>query len=423
MKNNIFNYLCIIYFFFFSCSKTNKNIEGWELVWSDEFDKNKIDLEKWTFDIGTGAPVFEDFPLSSSIFTPQNFSKDNFSVRWTGTLTTDHACKYTLYIIADDGVKVYLDNKCVIDGWKPQPPTEYSFTNQLLGKAYKLKIEYFESGGGEAAILGWECAHRAKSTIGKKYLTTESGDLGLMGEYFSSKNFKNNDIPGFTRIDTSINWVTGGDGWGNRELQYYTNRQENVRTEKGKLIIEAKKEYFQGSNYTSSRIKTKQSWKYGRFEMRAKLPRGVGTWAAFWGLPTDWEYGVWPRSGEIDILEHVGHSEGHIVCSVHNIAHSGDLSRSDQQQSTIVKNACTDFNKYVLEWDEHEIKTFVNNKRVFTYVKNNQPWERWPFDKRFHLITNIAVGGYWGGEKGINDNDFPAKMEIDYVRVYKKAES
>ena len=404
-----------------SCSNEPKTISGWELVWNDEFNRGKIDPSKWIFDIGTGAPVFEAFEPSSPEFVPQNFPKDNFSVRWSGTLTPDHKCEFTLYSIADDGIKIYLDNTNIIDGWKPQPATEYSAARSLDNRPYQIKIEYFEEAGGEAVILGWECKHQNKALINQKFLRTENGKAGLVGEYFSNKDFKNaSDISGFTRVDTAINWVTGGDGWGNRELQYYTKKEENVRTQNGHLVIEARKEFFNGSDYTSARIKTKQSWKYGRFEMRAKLPKGVGTWAAFWGLPTDWEYGQWPKSGEIDILEHVGHNEGHLVSSVHNIAHAGDLSRSDQQESTVLENVCTDFNNYILEWDENQISTFLNEKKIFTYPKNNQPWERWPFDKRFHLIINIAIGGNWGGQKGVDDNIFPTKMEIDYVRAYTK---
>ena len=186
------------------------------------------------------------------------------------------------------------------------------------------------------------------------------------------------------------------------------------------MIIEALKEDFYGSKYTSSRIKTKKSWKYGRFEIRAKLPKGIGTWAAFWGLPTEWKYGNWPNSGEIDVLEHVGFEEGHIVSSVHNIAHHGDLSRSDQTKYVIAKNVVNSFNDYVLEWDEKEIKTFINDKLIFSYPKNDQPWERWPFDEKFHFILNIAIGGNWGGMKGIDDTAFPTKMEIEHFKVYKK---
>ena len=269
-------------------------------------------------------------------------------------------------------------------------------------------------------ILGWESENFNKKLITSENLVTNDGKPGLKGTYYRNKALKySKKKKPVIRIDKELNWVTGG-GWGNNEAQYYTDNPKNVRVQNGRLIIEALKEDFYGSKYTSSRIKTKKSWKYGRFEIRAKLPKGIGTWAAFWGLPTEWKYGNWPNSGEIDVLEHVGFEEGHIVSSVHNIAHHGDLSRSDQTKYVIAKNVVNSFNDYVLEWDEKEIKTFINDKLIFSYLKNNQPWERWPFDEKFHFILNIAIGGNWGGMKGIDDTAFPTKMEIEHFKVYKK---
>ena len=403
-----------------SCSKPNSNNGEWDLVWSDEFNSQKINLTDWEFDIGTGAPVFSAFHPSSSVFTPQNFPKDNFSVKWNGIISPDHTCDYKITLISDDGIKMFLNEKEIINGWLSQPATEYSSKQTLKEKEYKLEIEYYEDTGGETAILGWECEHNPRSLLTKKHLATLDGTPGLLGTYFSNKDFKkSNDT--FTRIDTSINWVTGGNGWGNKELQYYTNRKENIYIENGVLVIKAKNEYYKGSDYTSARIKTKHSWKYGKFVMRAKLPKGVGTWSAFWGLPTEWKYGGWPWSGEIDILEHVGHNEGHIVSSVHNIAKSGNLFDSNQQSSIVEKNVCDTFNDYILEWDEEKITTYINNKKIFTYQKDDKPWERWPFDEKFHFIINIAIGGNWGGENGVDNDSFPTKMKIDYLKVYKKS--
>ena len=149
------------------------------------------------------------------------------------------------------------------------------------GRTYPIVVEYFEESGGEALILGWQSEKLSKRLISSKYLETKDGEAGLKGTYFKNKNLNpdKNKQP-IIRIDKELNWVTGG-GWGNNEAQYYTDRPKNVRVENGRLIIEALKEDFYGSKYTSSRIKTKNSWKYGRFQIRAKLPKGVGTWAAF----------------------------------------------------------------------------------------------------------------------------------------------
>ena len=404
-----------------SCKKEEKIIDGWELVWSDEFDGKNIDLSNWTFDIGTGAPIFKAYAPSSPVFVPKDFPDNNFSINWSGKINPDHSCKYTLFVVADDGMSLMIDNEIKIDAWKPQPATEYSTKLILEKKPYNINIEYFEESGGETAILGWECKHIKKSVIKSRYLKTNGGEPGLTGEYFSGKNFENSKLhAGFSRTDSTINWITGGSGWGNRELQYYTDSNKNIRTINGKMVIEAKKEYHLGSDYTSARIKTKESWRYGRFEIKAKLPKGVGTWAAFWGLPTEWKHGPWPNSGEIDILEHVGFEEGHVVSSLHNIAHHGDLSKSDQTKYVVVDSVVSSFNNYILEWDKNKINTYINDKLIFSYLKNGQPWERWPFDEKFHFILNVAVGGNWGGKEGVDDKALPSKMEIDYFRVYKK---
>ncbi len=410
---------------YFSCSKqTNLNNQGWKLIWEDDFNHDTIDLSRWTFDLGTGAPQFKDFGISSPYFAPDGFPTDNFSVRWEGKIKIDDNALYTFYVISDDGVRLYIDDQILIDSWQAQPATQKKKSINLAGnKMYSIKIEYFEQSGGEAMVLGWESENFSKRLISRSHLFTNNGEHGLRGKYFTNINLKEStDSQTFSRIDKEINWVTGG-GWGNNESQYYTDKPKNVRIQNGKLIIEAHKEPYQGSNYTSARIKTKNSWKYGRFEIRAKLPPGKGTWSALWALPTDWEYGNWPLSGEIDIMEHVGYDKDVIVTSLHNAALSGGkIGGSDQHRYVKQRNACEEFNNYILEWNEKEIKIMVNDKVSLRYPKQEKNWAKWPFDKRFHLIFNIAIGGNWGGAKGIDDSIFPSKMEIDYVKVFSKNE-
>jgi len=341
----------IILSILYSKSADNSELDGWDLVWQDEFGDSTINTADWEFDLGTGAPVFDVYGISSPIFIPDGFPKDNFSVRWEGILKTEYSSEYTFYTVSDDGVRLYVDDRLIINQWKPQPATESSGKIKLqANQEYSIQVEYFEEGGGEVMILGWECDSFPKSLIPRNNLTTDTGEPGLKGTYFPNKSLKltKND-KSFIRIDKELNWVTGG-GWGNNELQYYTDVPSNVRIKNGKLIIEARKESFRGSDYTSARIKTKNSWKYGRFEMRAKLPQGRGTWCALWALPTDWTYGPWPYSGEIDILEHVGFNEGDIVGSVHTIAKAGDLYGTNQQGTVKIPNAHKEFNNYILEW-------------------------------------------------------------------------
>lgn len=406
-----------------SCNRQSNspNKRGWDLVWNDEFDNQAIDLSSWTFDIGTGAPAFDSYGVSSPYFVPNNFPNDNFSVRWEGQIIIDHTSNYTFYTVSDDGVRLYVDDKIIINQWEPQPATENKGDILLKkGAKYSIKIEYFEQDGGEAMILGWESQKLSKQIISSNYLKTNDGKPGLRGTYFKNKDLIiSKSEPPFVRVDKELNWVTGG-GWGNNELQYYTNNPTNIRIQDGKLVIEARKESLRGSEFTSARIKTKNSWKYGRFEIRAKLPPGRGTWSALWALPTDWAYGAWPLSGEIDIMEHVGYNENEIVTSLHTAAHAGNLAGTDQHGTIETPKSCSEFNNYILEWDEEKITIKVNEKTSLEYLKNEKNWAEWPFDKKFHLIFNIAVGGSWGGTKGIDDNAFPSKMEIDYIRVYSK---
>lgn len=224
-----------------------------------------------------------------------------------------------------------------------------------------------------------------------------------------------------TPDDSKWGYDIGGHGWGNNELQYYTSDSVNVSVNNGKLEIET--HYYPNLDikYTSARIVTKGKgdWKYGRVEVKAKLPSGLGTWPAIWMLPTDWEYGGWPASGEIDIMEHVGYQPNVIHGTVHTKAFNHSIGTQVGNQLTI-PTAITDFHIYAIEWFEDKIDFYIDDTKYFSFANQNKTYEEWPFDKRFHLIMNIAFGGNWGGAQGIDNSIFPVKMEIEYVRVYEK---
>jgi beta-glucanase (GH16 family) len=211
----------------------------------------------------------------------------------------------------------------------------------------------------------------------------------------------------------------GGDGWGNNELQYYTNGN-NAAVNNGILKIEARKENFSGRLYTSSRMVTKGKgdWLFGRFEIKAKLPKGRGTWPAIWMLPTDWVYGGWPNSGEIDIMEHVGFDQNKVHITIHTKALNHTLN-TQRGAYRIVPTASDEFHVYRLDWASYGIRGYIDGDLVFEYTNPNTNSDYWPFDKRFHLLLNIAIGGSWGGQQGVDDTIFPATMEIDYVKVFK----
>lgn len=217
----------------------------------------------------------------------------------------------------------------------------------------------------------------------------------------------------------------GGEGWGNRELQFYTdNRRENARVEDGHLVIEARREKWRNCDYTSARLVTKgrQDWTSGRFEIRARLPAGRGTWPAIWMLPTVWDLGNggWPDNGEIDIMEHVGHDAGVVHASTHSRQHQWRIGT--QRTATIpVTDATTAFHTYALEWEEDEIRIFVDDHHYFTSKKKGGDWTSWPFFRPFYLVLNVAIGGDWGAVKGIDAGALPQRMLVDYVRVYRPA--
>ena len=211
--------------------------------------------------------------------------------------------------------------------------------------------------------------------------------------------------------------------WGNQESQYYTAaRAENARVQDGHLIIEAHQERWKGRRYTSARLVSIQEWTYGRFEVSARLPSGRGTWPAIWMLPDLPKYGGWPLGGEIDIMEHVGHDPDRIHSTVHTQAFNHRIG-THQGASIMVPTARTGFNLYAVEWTPTEIQGFVNDIHYFTFnnerLQNPDADERqWPFDHPFHFVLNIAVGGSWGGQQGIDPDIWPQHMKVDFVRVY-----
>jgi len=220
---------------------------------------------------------------------------------------------------------------------------------------------------------------------------------------------------------TKWNYDVGGNGWGNHELEYYTSkRTENARVENGNLIIEARKESWQGMNYTSARLLTKgkMSWQYGKIETRAKLPRGRGTWPAIWMLG-DTNPLKWPDDGEVDIMEHVGFDQGIVHGSVHCKKYNWVIGNG-KTATTQVMDCSDSFHVYTVEWNNSTINISVDSTSYMTFSNEHSGYDAWPFDNKLFLILNIAVGGDWGGQKGVDDSIWPQQMVIDYVRVYQR---
>jgi beta-glucanase (GH16 family) len=233
-----------------------------------------------------------------------------------------------------------------------------------------------------------------------------------------------NDEFNYKGLPDNLKWsydtVGNGNGWGNNEAQYYTKaRLKNSEVKDGFLYINVLKENYKGFKYTSARLvtKLKGEWLYGRVEVRAKLPEGRGMWPAIWMLPTDWAYGAWPASGEIDIMENVGFDPAVIVASAHTLSYN-HVKGTQKNNKMTVPDCYSNFHVYALEWEAKEYRVYVDDILYFTFKNEGTGYKAWPFDKRFHLLLNVAVGGNWGGQQGIDETIFPRSMVIDYVRVY-----
>ena len=216
---------------------------------------------------------------------------------------------------------------------------------------------------------------------------------------------------------------TGGHGWGNNELQTYTRSEDNAFVRDGVLHVVSRRQQRKGREYTSARLvsKGKGDFRYGRFEVRAKVPPGRGTWPAIWMLPTGKAYGGWPKSGEIDIMEHVGFDPD----VVHVTMHTGAYNHVKGTQKTATKRvpgATASFHVYRVDWTPEAIRGFIDDEPMYEFVNEGSGPDAWPFDQPFHFLLNVAVGGNWGGQHGVDDAAFPATMEVDYVRAYRLIE-
>lgn len=210
-----------------------------------------------------------------------------------------------------------------------------------------------------------------------------------------------------------------GGGWGNGEDQYYTDRPENVRLEDGNLVIEARREDFEGYRFTSARMKTQglHAWTYGRIEARIRIPTGQGIWSAFWMLGSNISDRGWPACGEIDIIENVGRETYNIYHALQGPGYSGGENMGGSVRLASPPSA--DFHVYAIEWEVDEIRWYLDGELVDTVRAESVPGD-WVYDHDFFILLNLAVGGYWSG--AVDDTTvFPQFMLVDYVRVYQSS--
>ncbi len=250
-----------------------------------------------------------------------------------------------------------------------------------------------------------------------------------------SDEFDQTGLPDPAKWDYETGFVRNNE----RQL-YLRGRTENARVEGGCLIIEARNERYRNpafepaatsgrrggrdrefAQYTTASLTTrgKASWTRGRVEVRAKLPAARGTWPAIWMLGTNIAQVGWPACGEIDIMEFVGFEPGVIHANVHTRKYN-HVQRNGKGDRITVADASQSFHVYALEWDADRLDFFVDDRKYFTYHNEATGRDAWPFDQAQYLILNLAIGGSWGGAKGIDDASFPQQYVIDYVRVYEK---
>ena len=246
-------------------------------------------------------------------------------------------------------------------------------------------------------------------TISKEITVFVTSELQLIW----SDEFDTNGSPDDAKWNYDIG--RGNNGWGNSEAQYYTSREENVVVEDGVLKITAKKESFEGAQYTSTRMKTqgKFDFKYGKVEVKAKLPEGGGTWPAIWMLGKNIDIVGWPACGEIDIMEHRGNNFGIVSSALHTPSSFGGTINTG---SRTVSNVSTEFHIYTVEWTQEKMMFSVDDAVFYTYNPTTKTSSTWPFIENQFIILNVAMGGGFGG--AIDSNFIESTMEIDYVRVY-----
>jgi beta-glucanase (GH16 family) len=268
------------------------------------------------------------------------------------------------------------------------------------------------------------------SVLGSEVPAPRAGDWKLVW----SDEFDEPGLPNPARWGYEVGFIR------NNESQYYTRaRKENARVENGRLVIEARKERWpverpagkatarrtrqsrDHAEYTSASLTTqgKAAWTYGRVEVRAKLPSGRGTWPAIWMLGTNIGEVGWPACGEIDIMEFVGYDPGVVHANIHTKKYNHAIN-TGKGASLKLPDASEAFHVYAVEWDRDQMDFFVDEQKYFTFRNEGTGPESWPFDRDQYLILNLAIGGGWGGRKGIDDAIFPQKYEIDYVRVYQR---
>ena len=289
---------------------------------------------------------------------------------------------------------------------------EFRFGSGVTEQSDNGQIEYTYT---EQGINSQTIYVYAYSSTGHYTSTFQTFDLFVEGEVPEVTWSEEFNYDGAIDSDIWTHEIGNGDwGWGNGESQYYTSSLNNARVEDGVLKITAKREDIAGYEYTSARIisRDKYEFQYGKVDIRAKLPTGIGTWPALWLLGANFSEVGWPECGEIDIMEHWGHDPTVIAGSIHTPMSHGDTWTNGH---TTVSDYNAEFHIYSIDWNENRIQFFVDDVLYYTYNPSPKNDENWPFDQDAFFILNVAVGGSWFD---IDPEFSESTMEVDYIRIY-----
>ena len=330
-----------------------------------------------------------------------------------------------VYVTGTDGASLRITPPVV----NLRPGDEFDFS---YGNTYDVELTWTSSEPSVATVdnQGHVKALAAGNTVITLSSIVESVTARVSVEHSWGEYTKvwSDEFDGTALDETVWTYNTGGNGWGNQEKQYYTNRPENIRLKNGMLEIEARKETYQNNEYTSARIysKGKKEFKYGKIESRIKFPGGTGTWPAFWMLGSS---GNWPNCGEIDIIEHIGSQPTRASFALHTAAKNGMKGNNWSSVKFFDYSLADDFHVYAVEWAQEEkegkdvIRFFVDDVQYAEVWENTvDDNDTWPFNKPEYIIFNLAIGGTMGGT--VDDAIFDQQriMYVDWIRVWQRSE-
>ena len=290
-------------------------------------------------------------------------------------------------------------------------------SNKAEQQSISGSMDYTYSNTGTNAYTVTVFAYSSKGNAISTFKNVSVYVSGGQPKLVWSDEFNTNGAPNPTKWGYEIgNGCPNICGWGNGEKQFYTNRTDNVKVENGVLKIIAKKENYQGSGYTSARLITKGKFDftYGRIDVRAKLPSGIGTWPAIWMLGANIDAVGWPACGEIDIMEHWGHNPTKVSSATHTPSCSGGCANTSVGETTISDYA-TAFHVYSVDWTENELKFFIDDIYKYSYKPSVKNSSTWPYFAPQFFVLNLAMGGSWFT---IDPSFTESVMDIDYIRVY-----